>query len=224
MMKAYLLCPFIILLAGCSSTGGGYTQSASESNVSESINSKNYSPLPQTHGSLYSDGYMLTLFSDKRAYRIGDILTVVLDERTLSSKSADANIDKSSNWDVSVPLAGNLNVSDLGVEVDSTTDFSGESSASQQNYLSGAITVRVTEVLSNGALAISGRKQIRLNQGDEIIELKGIVRAEDIDVANRISSRRIADAQISYEGKGTLSDATKAGWLTQLFTRYLNPF
>ena len=223
-MKTYLLYPLIILLVGCSSTAVVNTQTSKKSTGSEPIKSAGYPSLHQTHGSLYSDGYMLTLFSDKRAYRIGDILTVVLDERTLSSKSADANIDKNSNWNVGVPFAGNLNVSDLGVEVDSSIGFEGESSASQQNFLSGAITVRVTEVLSNGALAISGRKQIRLNQGDEVIELKGIVRAEDIDVANRISSRRIADAQISYEGNGTLSDASRAGWLTQLFTRYLNPF
>lgn len=223
-MKSNLLYPFIILLAGCSSTAEVNSQSTGETTFPEAIHATSVPSLPQTQGSLYSDGYMLTLFSDKRAYRIGDILTVVLDERTLSSKSADANIDKRSNWNVSVPLAGRLNVNDLGVEVDSSTDFEGESSASQQNFLSGAITVRVIEVLSNGALAISGRKQIRLNQGDEVIELKGIVRAEDIDVANRISSRRIAEAQISYEGKGTLSNATRAGWLTELFSRYLNPF
>ncbi len=220
-MRSLYLILAVLLIAACSSAPDVPVE-VSESNTSLGLSSQ--APQPTSQGSIYSDHYMFTLFSDKRAYRIGDILTVVLDERTLSSKSADANLDKGSAWDLGVPLAGRLNVADLGLEVNSDTSFSGESSASQQNYLSGAITVRVKEVLSNGALVIHGRKQIRLNQGDEFIELKGVVRPEDIDVANRISSQRIADAEISYAGTGTLASASEPGWLTTLFTRYLNPF
>lgn len=222
-MKIILLLSMMFLAVGCSSRVELKEPSHGFRNTTLGALDKPESS-PNNYGSLYDKSYMLSLFADKRAYRVGDILMVVLDERTLSSKSADANLDKNSKWDVGVPLAGNLNVSDLGVQVDSATGFQGESSASQQNFLSGAITVRVTDVLPNGALAIRGSKQIRLNQGDEVIELQGIVRAEDIDVANRISSRRIADAQISYEGSGTLANATHPGWLTQLFSSYLNPF
>ncbi|MCQ8877513.1 flagellar basal body L-ring protein FlgH [Pseudoalteromonas shioyasakiensis] len=175
-------------------------------------------------GSLYSDSYMFSLYSDKRAYRVGDILTVVLNERTQSSKSADANLDKDTDVDVSVPFAGNLNVTDFNLGIGSSTEFDGSSSASQQNYLSGAITVRVIHVLSNGTLVIKGRKQIQLNQGDEYIDIEGLVRPDDIDVANRISSLRVAEAQISYTGHGTLADASSPGWFTSLFSRYLNPF
>lgn len=175
-------------------------------------------------GSLYSDSYMFSLYSDKRAYRVGDILTVVLNERTQSSKSADSSLDKNTDVDVSVPIAGNLNVTDFNLGIGSSTEFDGGSSASQQNYLSGAITVRVIHVLSNGTLVIKGRKQIQLNQGDEYIEIEGLVRPDDIDVANRISSLRVAEAQISYTGSGTLADASSPGWFTALFSRYLNPF
>ena len=222
-MKVLIFLVIVLLAVGCSSHVEIKEQTKSMSNAG--LRALDVRQTQQhKHGSLYDEKYMLTLYADKRAYRVGDILMVVLDERTLSSKSADANLDKNSNWNVAVPLAGNLNVNDLGLQVDSGTGFQGESSASQQNYLSGAITVRITEVFANGALAIHGSKQIRLNQGDEVIELQGIVRAEDIDVANRISSRRIADAQISYEGSGTLANATEAGWLTKLFSGYLNPF
>ncbi|CAM3073967.1 flagellar basal body L-ring protein FlgH [Pseudoalteromonas distincta] len=175
-------------------------------------------------GSLFQDSYMFSLYSDKRAYRVGDILTVVLNERTQSSKSADSSLDKSTDIDVGVPLAGNLNVGDFNLGVGSSSKFDGESSASQQNFLSGSITVRVEHVLSNNSLVIRGRKQIKLNQGDEYIEIEGLVRPEDIDVSNRISSLRIAEAQISYTGSGTLADANKPGWFTTLFTRFLNPF
>ena len=175
-------------------------------------------------GSLYSEKYMLSLYSDKRAYRVGDILTVVLSERTQSSKSAGSSLDKSTDVDVGVPVAGALNVSELNLGIGSSTAFDGSSSTSQQNFLSGAITVRVTHVLSNDTLVIRGRKRIQLNQGDEYIEIEGLVRPDDIDVANRISSLRIAEAQISYTGKGTFADASSPGWFTSLFTRYLNPF
>ena len=180
--------------------------------------------LSHQDGSLFQDSYMFSLYADKRAYRVGDILTVILNERTQSSKSADSSLDKSTGFDVGVPLAGNLNVSDFNLGVGSSTKFDGESSANQRNSLSGSITVRVEHVLSNGSLVINGRKKIRLNQGDEYIKIEGLVRPEDIDVSNRVSSLRIAEAEISYTGKGTLADASSPGWFTKLFTRYLNPF
>lgn len=226
-MKGVNLAFAALLLSGCASTGV-VSESTPDNyqppSVSSAQRSERGEHLEQRHGSLYSDSYMFTLFADKRAYRIGDILTVVLNERTLSSKSADSSLDKNTQWDLGIPVAGTRDVSDLALEVKSGVGFDGESSASQQNYLSGAITVRVTDVLPNGALSIMGRKQIRLNQGDEFIELMGVVRPEDIDVANRISSQRIADAKISYEGRGTLASASEPGWLTSLVTRFLNPF
>lgn len=181
----------------------------------------------RTKGSLYSAHYMFTLYEDKRAYRVGDILTVELDERTQSSKSSDANIEKETSISAAAPLINIPKVwqgdsSAWGLDLSSNSEFAGGSSANQQNYLRGAITVRVTEVLPNGALAIQGEKRIRLNQGDEYIRLKGLVRAEDIDVTNRISSQRIADASISYSGKGAQADASRPGWLTYLFN-LLNP-
>lgn len=176
------------------------------------------------NGSLYSEQSMFSLYADKRAYRVGDILTVVLSERTQSSKSAGSSLDKSTGIDLGVPVAGALNVSELNLGVGSSTEFDGSSTASQQNFLSGAITVRVTHVLSNDTLVIRGRKRIQLNQGDEYIEIEGLVRPSDIDVANRISSLRIADAEISYTGKGTFADASSPGWFTSFFSRYLNPF
>src|SRR5690606_30154096 len=130
----------------------------------------------------------------------------------------------STGINVGVPLVGNLNVAELAMELNSRSQFDGESAASQQNFLRGSITVRVTDVLANGALAIRGEKWIKLNQGDEYIRLQGLVRPEDIDVTNRVSSQRIADARISYSGKGDLANASQPGWFTRLFNRFLNPF
>ncbi|MBO1272146.1 flagellar basal body L-ring protein FlgH [Shewanella sp. 4t3-1-2LB] len=223
MLMRYLLLLVLLLLSACSSSPSGAGRQATAAD--DDALAQNNGPLVNhQEGGLYSDYYMFTLFADKRAYSVGDILTVVLAERTMSSKSADSSLGKDSSWDVGVPLLGTLNTNDMALQTNSATSFKGQSTANQQNSLSGYISVRVVDVLPNGALRIKGRKQIRLNQGDEYLELSGVVRPEDIDVTNQISSQRIAEASISYEGSGTLADASEPGWLTKLFTRYLNPF
>ncbi|TCN81722.1 flagellar basal body L-ring protein FlgH [Shewanella fodinae] len=222
MLMRYLLLLVSLLLSGCSSSPSGTGRQATADDDASAQDSGQL--VNHQEGGLYSDYYMFTLFADKRAYSVGDILTVVLAERTMSSKSADSSLGKDSSWDVGVPLLGTLNTNDMALKTNSATGFKGQSTANQQNSLSGYISVRVIDVLPNGALRIKGRKQIRLNQGDEYLELSGVVRPEDIDVTNQISSQRIAEASISYEGSGTLADASEPGWLTKLFTRYLNPF
>lgn len=220
-MKTLTVLLLLSLLAGCASPSEPVHQADWEQVVA--ARSSNEAEPGLTEGSLYSDRYMFTLYEDKRAYRVGDILTVELNERTQSSKSADASVDKNTGINVGVPLVGNLNTSELAMELNSRSRFDGESTASQQNFLRGSITVRVTDVLPNGALAIRGEKWIKLNQGDEYIRLQGLVRPEDIDVTNRVSSQRIADARISYSGKGEMARASQAGWFTRLFN-LLNPF
>jgi len=223
-LALWLVSSLAVNLAACSS--GPHSPLADEADWQQGAPAPMLSndANPASDGSLYSESYMFTLFEDKRAYRVGDILTVELNERTQSSKSADSSLDRNSKLDLGVPLLGNQNVSDLAMQLQNSQSFNGESSASQQNFLRGAITVRVTEVMANGALAIRGEKWIKLNKGDEYIRLQGIVRPEDIDVTNRVSSQRIADARITYAGKGTQADAAEPGWLSKLFSSYLNLF
>lgn len=82
----------------------------------------------------------------------------------------------------------------------------------------------VQDVLPNGLLQIRGDKSLTLNQGEEIIQVSGYVRPDDVDTDNRLSSRRIANARISYTGRGTLADSNTAGWLTRFFTSPWMPF
>lgn len=175
-------------------------------------------------GSLYAQAQMMTLFQDRRAYRVGDILTVVLAEQTQSSKRSDAAIDKSSGIGIAAPVLGNKQFSDLGATVDADRNFSGGASASQRNSLSGYITVTVSDVMANGVLAIRGEKWIRLNQGDEFIRLRGLVRVDDINEGNQISSQRVANARITYAGRGSLAESSQPGWLTRFFQSPLFPF
>ncbi|GEM75222.1 flagellar basal body L-ring protein FlgH [Vibrio sagamiensis] len=212
----------VVLLVGCAGR---------EEFIPPEPNAQEYAPpvldytLPETKsGSLYRHQYTMTLFQDRRAYRVGDVLTVQLSEETKSSKKAGTQFGKSSGVDFAVPTIGNKTFDDFGVSLDASRNFDGRASSSQGNKLQGAITVTVHEVLPNGVLRISGEKWLRLNQGDEFIRLTGIVRVDDINRSNQVSSQRIADARITYSGRGALSDSNAAGWLTQFFNSPWVPF
>lgn len=175
-------------------------------------------------GSLFANRQVFALFQDRRAYREGDILTVLLAERTQSSKRANTSIDKNSNIGLNTPVIGGETFDDFSASVQGNRDFKGGASTSQQNSLAGYITVTVADVLPNGTLSVRGEKWIRLNQGDEYIRLSGLVRVEDIDGSNRVSSQRIANAQITYSGRGSLAEANQPGWLSRFFNSPLFPF
>jgi flagellar L-ring protein precursor FlgH len=164
-----------------------------------------------------------TLVSDSRAFRPGDALTVTLEEVTQASKSANTSFDKKSAIAVTpATMGGKTLKSDLSVTGDRS--FAGTTASTQQNALQGSITVIVQDVLPNGMLRISGEKSLRLNQGEEFIRVVGYVRSADIDTDNRVSSLRIANAGITYSGRGTLNDANQPGWLIRFFTGPYMPF
>ena len=94
----------------------------------------------------------------------------------------------------------------------------------QSNKLSGDISVSVVEVLPNGNLVIRGEKVVTINQGNEYLRISGMISPRDIDADNSISSKRVADAQISYVGDGPTNDANVIGWLGKFFISALMPF
>lgn len=182
-----------------------------------------YSQSPAVSGGLFRPG-IGSLVQDRRAVRVGDILTVVLDESTQSSKSAGTSFGKSSSVGVPVPRLLGRDYPDVETGIEADRDFNGSANSSQQNTLRGEIAVTVHEVLPNGVLLVKGEKWLRLNQGDEFIRLTGLVRIDDIDNHNRVSSRNVADARISYAGRGALSDSNSAGWMTRFFNSPWFPF
>ncbi|MBL4709532.1 MAG: flagellar basal body L-ring protein FlgH, partial [Flavobacteriales bacterium] len=112
----------------------------------------------------------------------------------------------------------------FGFDIDSENEFEGEGKSNQSNKLSGSISVTVSAVLPNGNLLVQGEKWIQINQGSEFIRLKGIVRPADISANNTVQSTQIADAKISYGGKGALADANVSGWMVRFFMSPLWPF
>jgi flagellar L-ring protein precursor FlgH len=174
-------------------------------------------------GGVFTSDIPWTLVSDSRAFRPGDVLTVVLQETTQATKSADTSFGKKSSIALSPATLGGK-VVDSDFSIDGDRKFAGNSSSTQQNALQGAITVIVQEVLPNGLLRVGGEKSLYLNQGEEFVRVAGYVRAQDIDTDNRVSSQRIANAHIAYSGRGPLNDANSPGWLTRFFTSPWIPF
>ncbi|KMT66427.1 flagellar basal body L-ring protein FlgH [Catenovulum maritimum] len=179
-------------------------------------------------GSLFNTIHTNGIYSDSKARRVGDIITVMLQEKTSASKQAKAEYGKEN--DISLQpfsaLGKNLTINGnpLDLSLSSETEFKGDSKADQSNNLTGQISVHVTRILSNGNLVVRGEKWLTLNTGSEYIRLTGTIRAEDISSGNTIASNRIANARIQYSGTGSFADSSQQGWLSKFFYSTWWPF
>lgn len=172
-------------------------------------------------GSIYQSSRNFSFYDDQLALNVGDILTVVLQESTTSSKSADTSFSKDDELDFNeaIILGNNIGFKGSSLLSDPSFEraFDGSASSDQSNSLRGSISVTVSEVLPNGVLRIQGEKWLKLNQGDEYIRLTGLVRPQDIGTDNTIPSSKIADARIAYGGTGEFDDVNRQGWLSRFF-------
>jgi flagellar L-ring protein precursor FlgH len=191
--------------------------------------SMTYVPPPPLPGTVYNTAGSFDLFMDLRARAIGDILTVLLVERTDASKESSTSTAKGSSVDTGFPtIAGGPITLDgdqiLNNEFESDTTFDGQADSSQSNRLDGSITVTVAARLPNGNLLVRGEKLITINQGEEFIRLEGIVRPVDIGPENTVASTKVADAAITYSGRGNLQATNRPGWLTRFFNSPWFPY
>jgi flagellar L-ring protein precursor FlgH len=202
-------------------------------------------PRPQNTGSIYLTSNNINLFETVKAHRVGDILTVVFDEKTTGKKETKTEDNKGTSVDllnptvfgkaVSTDALGNA-TADTGIglfdellqalntSISSSSDFKSKGKSEQKNSLTGNIGVTVVEVMPNGNLAVRGEKLVTINQGDEYIQLSGIIRSRDVGLDNKISSSKIANAQIIYSGVGLTHDSNQGGWGTRFFTSDVWPF
>lgn len=180
-------------------------------------------------GSIYSNGHAIELFRDTRAYRVGDTLTVLLQEKTAAKTTAETSTKKDDSLELGAPTIFGRGVTDagkaiLGANSEASRSFKGSGNSSQSNSLDGEITVMVARVLPNGNLAVRGEKILTINQGAEFVRLRGIIRPQDVRPDNTVYSSRIANAQVSYGGDSALSDANEAGWASRFFNSKYWPF
>jgi len=224
MKKTELLCCLLttILMTGCAVPKRGDPEFAPA--MPRQIQAPD-----QYADAIYQPGTSLLLFEDIKARRIGDMITVVLQEQTDAEKTADTGTSKSTSSEISDPIIFGKSPTHNGNPVfrnslQSEHEFDGAGESSQSNSLTGSITVSVVEVLANGNLVVQGEKWININQGEEFIRLRGIVRPSDINADNTIASTRVANAQIQYSGEGVLNETNSMGWLARFFNGPWMPF
>jgi flagellar L-ring protein FlgH len=169
------------------------------------------------------------LTEDFKAHRKGDTLTVVVAEQASASKEATTGTSRSSSVAAGIPnlmgletnMTGIKNWMDLNKLVSASTDskYDGSGSTTRKENLNATITAQVVDVLPNGNLLIEGRRNVKVNHEDQIIVLEGMVRPRDITADNLVNSTFIADARITYTGKGVISDRQQPGWLMGLLDK-----
>ena len=180
-------------------------------------------------GSLFKPNYVNNIYSDSKAHRVGDIISVILSEKTQAKKNAKTELKKESDisLDAITGLGGvpiTMNGESVQFGINQSSNFKGDSKADQGNSLSGNISVHVLRVLPNGNLMIRGEKWLTLNNGDEYIRLTGVIRSKDINSNNTILSTKVANARIQYAGTGSFADANEQGWLVKFFNSSWWPF
>ena len=220
-----LLLSGILLLSGCSS--GSILTRRGDPDYAP-VYPDSTQPAAAATGSIYRTDVARPLFEDVKARQVGDLLTVILAEQTDASKTATTGIKKDSTTDISAPTLLGKDIAVAGnpasTSLASSNAFAGSSDSAQSNKLQGNITVTVSKVLPNGNLAVQGEKWIAINQGEEYVRLRGIVRPPDITSANTVLSTQVANAQITYRGKGATADSNSMGWLARFFITPLWPF
>jgi len=223
-MGKFIILMSLTALAGCTSLPN-----------SEVKNDPEFAPVEPTDpaidfvhtGSMFQDNHLTNnLYADIKAHRIGDIITVFLEEATSASKNAGTSQSKNNSYDLDidpVAIAGNSLASGVTAGISQDIDFQGDADADQSNNLQGSITVNVVRVLSNGNLVIRGEKWMMLNNGEEYVRIKGVIRSEDVSSNNTVSSMRVANARIQYGGTGDFANTQRQGWLTAFFNGPLWP-
>jgi flagellar L-ring protein FlgH len=230
-MKPYILrylflAVLLLLVSGCSTTH----QAVSDPDYAP-IRPISVRPLPVYDGAIYKAGFGLTLFKDTKARSVGDVITVILKERTNATKTASTNTTKEAEIAITAPTIFGRGVTYgrggdaiLNATIDAARDFTGEGDSTQSNSLTGEVSVTVAEVYVNGNMLIRGEKLLTLNQGSEHVRISGIIRPTDITPENTVLSTQVANAKIIYGGQGVLADANTKGWLQRIFDSNWWPF
>ncbi|GAB2909125.1 flagellar basal body L-ring protein FlgH [Paralcaligenes ginsengisoli] len=186
-------------------------------------------PIPEENGSIYQPTAYgnYPLFEDRRPRNVGDIVTIVIQEKTNAAKNVATSTDRSGSATVGMTVVPSFLPSELGakqnLDASGANKASGKGSSSADNTFSGTLTTTVIGVLPNGNLQIAGEKQIAINRGSEYIRFSGVVDPRSITGSNTVSSTQVADARIEYRSKGTMDEVQTMGWLQRFFLN-ISPF
>lgn len=182
--------------------------------------------------SLWTEESAATLYADRRATKIGDIITIIVQENNSTAKDSTTSTTKQAGTDASIssflfsPGASSLMTKGgklPALKYDSKSDFSGGGSIKNSDSIAARIAVRVVDVLPNKDLVIEGTRSTSFSGETSHAVLRGVVRRDDVSPANTVYSYNIADATITFVSKGVVSDNQRRGWFTT-FWQKLTPF
>ncbi len=176
-----------------------------------------------TPTSLFSD-----LTSDLRARRVGDIVTILVQEKASAVSTGTLKTQRNSSLQSSIAAAGGItralgplaNLAQLGTN--STLD--GQGATTRDTTLTATISAVVTQVLPNGSLVVQGTKNVKINSENQVLELRGIVRPVDLSTTNIVSSDRIAQMDLQVNGKGVVGDSVRRPFILYRLIMGLLPF
>lgn len=175
-----------------------------------------------------------TFFKDQRARKIGDILTVEIEIKDTAKLSNETKRSREAEENLDIPALGGFEAkvkSLLPDQADNTnlaqttsdSTGKGKGEVNRKEEINLQLAALITQILPNGNLVIQGRQEVRVNFENRILELMGVIRPEDIGTSNTISYEKIAEARISYGGKGQITDLQQPRYGQQLYD-VLAPF
>ena len=221
--------PFFIITLSCAGNAKHTKHDIEDYNYNfeETRNQHKY------EGSLWSEESAHSiLFMDYKARRVNDIITISIVEVSSASGQANTKTGRKSSIDASITdflgspsdfglknLWGGGNGFNPKIGAATNNSFDGSGETSRKGSLTASITARVIKVLPNGNLVIRGRKEVTINNDEQIIFLRGIVRPKDISANNTVLSTYIADARIEYTGKGVINNNQQPGWLARILDK-----
>jgi len=163
-----------------------------------------------------SDVY--SLYTDHRAMKQDDILTVLIVENAKAGSQSSTNTNKKNSFGVdNIEGSGALDfIPSFGASGSTKVGYDGKGGTSREGKLVAKVSARIVKVLDNGNLMIDGQKVVEINEEKEIIKLSGIVRPEDIGSDNTIYSYNISEAKITYSGKGVTNTGHRPGLIARI--------
>ena len=169
-----------------------------------------------------------SLFKDNKAGKVGDIITVLVQENAIAkqqnstSRSKGVGLSGGPEFNNEKPGKNNLLGFMNNIGIEGKSNYSGIGSNQRSGILSTKLSARITKVLPNGNLFVEGNRTVKINNEDQVISLKGEIRSQDITSDNTILSTYISNAEIKYRGDLEITDDDKSGIFTSILTKVLN--
>ncbi len=182
--------------------------------------------VPSSNGSIFQSAAYRPLYETHRARMVGDIITITIVESITAKQELSSSLSKAGTVNSSitgVPLLNVTQVAKLGASGNATNTFDGKGATASTNTFTGTITATVIEVLPNGHLIVSGKKEIGVAKNVDVLRFSGQIDPATIQPGNSVASNLIANVRIEQMGRGQQQEAQGIGWLSRFFLN-ISPF